>query len=114
MNSGTTQNFACAIRGSTVDVDDYSPFPRESSLKSSLDRFDGLPNSSRVIVRGNSNKQVHFANTHELSKEIVAEKEFVCHLCTRFDYWNHKGEIYRPLELKAAEDGTHTTGMGPV
>jgi hypothetical protein len=59
---------------STVRIDDDRPLPRKVLLKASFNCVQGLTGCVRITVRRDPHKKIHFANAHQLAKQIVVKE----------------------------------------
>ena len=55
----------------TVDIDDHHALPDKELLKAAFNCLHGFAQFVGRIVRGDTHEEVHFADAHELAKQIV-------------------------------------------
>jgi hypothetical protein len=58
----------------TAHIDDDGALPGEVLLKSTLNYVQCVIGCAHIAARNNSHEKVHFANAHELAKQIVGKE----------------------------------------
>src|ERR1700680_1252133 len=51
--------------------------------KTVLNRCDGQSDGPCIVLRGDSDKEIYFANVHQLAKKIVREESLITQWCFR-------------------------------
>ena len=59
------------VLGASIGIEDDSSLPGEKLHQSGANRLYDGADGGRVIVRGHTHQQVHFAHVHQLVKKII-------------------------------------------
>ena len=71
------QHIPRPVARASIDIENDHAIAYKILLKALLDGFDGSIHRGGIVVRRYADKQIDFADTHQLAEKVVFEKSFL-------------------------------------